>query len=65
MSIDDVIALVWQQSVELQQVLDQRCEAVGIFCGYSWVKKQTQQPQSHLVIRLLAVAYPYTEKLDS
>lgn len=40
-------------------------EAAGIFRGYIWVKKQSQQPHPHLVIWLLAVADSYSEQLDS
>lgn len=40
-------------------------EAAGIFRGHSLVKQQTQQPQPHLVIWLLAVAYSYSKQLDS
>lgn len=40
-------------------------EAAGIFRGYIWVKKQSQQPHPHLVIWLLAVTDSYSEQLDS
>lgn len=53
------------QELSCSAPLSKDGEASGIFRGYSLVKQQTQQPQPHLFIWLFAVAYSYSEQLES